>query len=135
MGSVWFYVMVTVALQINLYLVFEGMENSVNKELINKHSNHFDSNQCVLWCKCNLGLVQAGDPNCICLNVCAILLINSILQEVVFVVRSNPCLPQKNTLNITQGLFSLPVKSSQVVFFVFEQKKKPSTLSGKKCQI
>lgn len=47
-GSALFYAMVTIALRINLCLVFEGTENSPNKDLINKHSNHFDSNQCVL---------------------------------------------------------------------------------------
>lgn len=48
MGSAIFYVMVTVALQINLCLVFEGIENSPNKDLIKKHANHFDRNHCVL---------------------------------------------------------------------------------------
>lgn len=80
------------------------MENSPNKDLINKHSDHFDSNQCVLWSTWNLGLVQAGDLNGIqsdhmpTVHVCAVLLINKILKEVVFAVRSNPCHPRKKML-------------------------------------
>lgn len=99
--------------------MFEGIENSLNKDLINKHSNHFDSNQCVLWCKCNLGFIPAGDHNCIqsdlwsCLHAWAILLINSIIEEIAFVVRPYSCYPHKNILhNVTQRFFSCSVMSS-----------------------
>lgn len=116
-GSALFYVMVTVALQINLCLVFEGMENSPNKDLIHNTliiltviNVFFDVSLTWAWSKQE---ILTASKVIICHHGCAILLINSILEDVLFAVRSNPCCPRKTTFHImTQGLFLFPIKSS-----------------------
>lgn len=142
MSSAIFYVMVTVALQINLCLVFEGMENSPNKDLIKSTliilteiNVFFDVTVTWAWSK---QVILTASKVIICLHVCASLLINSVLEEVVYAVRSNLCCPHKSTFHIMkQGLFLLHIMSShpqcaEKSDFLSDLKKKISALSGEK---